>query len=323
MATKTIGTTGRDYSTVAAWIVYLEALTFSGDEVGEMYADSEFTTTAATVFSTAIDNTGAQKVILRPATGQGFADHANKATNAQRYNASNGVGIRMTSGSPNLLTIQIPRVELVGLQLKKDSHYNVIVDYATATNHGQLIDRCIIQGLGGIGIRWKGDGEIRSSLIIYNGTTSGANAVILANDTVTVRNSTIVRSAAAGSSVGVLRTYSTATLKNTAVFGFNTNFSGTLSGNNNAADSAISFGTSNQASLTYSSQFEAIGSGSEDYRYKVDNSGALDGNGANADKASVDIVNRSRPDPPAIGSWDSGAAPAAPARIVGGFMMGG
>jgi hypothetical protein len=314
MATKTIGTAGRDFSTEAAWIVYLEALTFSGDEVGDMYADSEFTTTAATVFSTAIDNTGVQKVILRAAPGQGFGDHASKTTNALRYNASNGVGIRLTSGSSNHITIQIPRVELVGLQIKKDSHYSVIIDYATATNHGQLIDRCIVQGLGDIGIRWKGNGEISSSLLLYNGTTSAVNALLLANDTVTVRNSTIARSASAGSSIGVLRTYSTATLKNTAVFGFNTNFSGTISGNNNAADSAIGFGSSNQASLTYGSQFEAISSGSEDYRFKVDLSGSLDGNGANADKAALDIIGQTRGNPPAIGAWDVAAAAAAALR---------
>jgi hypothetical protein len=321
MATKTIGSGGgRDYSTVAAWITYLEALTFSGDEIGECYNDSEFVTSAELVFDSDIDNTGSQKVILRPASGQGFADHASAATNALRYNASNGVGIRITSGVDSVIKASIPRFEIYGMQLKKDTAYLSVLwtNGDGSSNTGVIVERCIIQGVGGRGVSWNATGEIRSTLILHNGANPGVDSSL---GSLTMKNCTIVRSAAAATT-GINRVYATTVIKNCAVFGFSTNFAGTISGNNNASDGSISFGSGNQASLTYASQFQVITSGSEDFRAVT--SGSLDGNGANADAPTTDIINQTRPNPPAIGAWDfpSGGGGGGESYLISAMVFG-
>lgn len=315
MATKTIGTTGRDYSTIAAWITYLEALTFSGDETGQLFNDAEFTVTAALVFDGAnIDNTGAQKVILTTGTGQGFGDHANKATNALRYNASNGVGVRLTSGSVDLVTMSnsMARLEFRGIQFKKDTNYSYALNLISG-GAGLVVDRCIIEAAGGTSaLRLSpADGEIRSCLIRFETSGGAGPAVDSVNGTNNLRNCTIARStsAGAGSSVGVTRTYGTANCYNCAIFGFNAASSGTVGGDHNATNNASVPGTSGITSQTYANQFEVVTQSSADYRHKAGN--ALDGAGANANGFGIDIISRTRPATYAIGAWDTGVAPVA------------
>src|SRR5690606_36615708 len=92
--TVTVGTSGRDYSTLqAAWNAL--PATLDDDYVFELYADSEFTDGLSTV--SPARTMGAYTLTIRPAPGQGFRDHANRLTNALRYNASNGVGISTDS----------------------------------------------------------------------------------------------------------------------------------------------------------------------------------------------------------------------------------
>ena len=126
MATKSIGTTGRDYSTVALWLASLPA-TLTAAEVGECYNDSEFTEDID--LGAGITTTGFS-LTLRAAAGHGIADHAGKDTNAVFYDVTKGVGFRNGSTS-TLLTISSENTTVEGLQLFKDQSggygYYVIV----------------------------------------------------------------------------------------------------------------------------------------------------------------------------------------------------
>ena len=116
MATKSIGTTGRDYSTVALWLASLPA-TLTEAEIGECYNDSEFAENIA--LGAGITTSGSNTLTLRAAAGQGIADHADKDTNPLVYDQSKGVGFR-TTDAVILLNTSSANTVVEGLQFFKD-----------------------------------------------------------------------------------------------------------------------------------------------------------------------------------------------------------
>src|SRR5262245_48157291 len=120
-----IGTAGgRDFSTQPAWENALPANLVTADEehYGQLYNDSEFFTSAdANLIAIGGHTTDAtHRIILEPAPGQGFADHASAATNPLRYDQSKGVALRKTSGYNEAILIDAAQnwVVIRGLQVK-------------------------------------------------------------------------------------------------------------------------------------------------------------------------------------------------------------
>lgn len=97
MATKTLGLTGRDYSTLAAWASYVNALSLSANEILEVYNDGGAVADTTSVVVGGWTANGFS-VTMRPASGQGIKDNANKLTNALRWNASNGAALTTSIG---------------------------------------------------------------------------------------------------------------------------------------------------------------------------------------------------------------------------------
>src|SRR5262249_25313543 len=98
IVTKTIGTSGRDYSTVQAWEDALPAnlVTDGNSQVGQCFNDSEFTV-AGDILTISGETTDASHTItITTGSGQSFRDNAGVQTNALLYNVSNGVGLRAT-----------------------------------------------------------------------------------------------------------------------------------------------------------------------------------------------------------------------------------
>jgi hypothetical protein len=140
MATKTIGATGRDYSTHSAWITYLDALTFSGAEIGQAYNDGEFL--EGLNFVSGITN-GANRITLTAAAGQGFADHASKTTNALKYNVSNGAGVLgTTGGGGSTIIVDIAHLTITRMQFKRTANYNYLLEMTGGSSDGIFTD-CI------------------------------------------------------------------------------------------------------------------------------------------------------------------------------------
>lgn len=302
MVTKTIGTTSRDFSTVAAWIVYLEALTYVDDEIGEMYNDSIFGITAAIDFIDANIDQSTFSTILRAAPGESFNDHANKLTNALWANQSNGVLIERTSGTSDMFVSDLSKFEIEGLQIVKDTGYGDVIKWMTTASAGdKVVAGCIVQhnGTGTGRVARLRDTDIISSLLVCD---SGSSSTCLLSDYgtgVNIDGSALVRTETAGSTTALLEAGSgVITMRNSAAFGFNTLDTNNVTGDFNASDLAIGFGSNNQASKTYADQFEDITnnaaweSSTADFTPKT--TGALNGNGDSATLPTLDILEQTR-----------------------------
>lgn len=224
--TESIGTSARDYSTVAAWEAGISAdLVTDGDSyVGEMYNDSEFSTSS----STTIDGhtTGASNTItLTTAAGEGFADSLDISTGALRYDQSNGVGWDYTSAFTACLTVKDLYVTIDGLQIKC-SGTGTVADCISNNSSGNYgtVKNCILEpiehGIYGAGTT----GLVYENIAIYCRKAGGVgiaywnatvqNCIVVSDTGVTSTATGINRLGGSGSS----------TIKNVASLGFNTCF---------------------------------------------------------------------------------------------------
>jgi hypothetical protein len=285
--TKTIGTgVGRDYPDIASWLVDFAP----GGWIGVCENDSLFT--AGCNFSgqsTSITD----YIRLECAAGQSFRDGG--ASQALTYDASKGVAIDQNVPYASVFTVNELYVTLFGLQIKNSSNYGA-VENNTQFNTS-VIDSCILVNTSASGIstiRWR-YGIVVNSLVIYQGGASHG-AVELDYAVSTFVNCTIVNpSNVTAGNYGFPGGGSAASYNN-AVFGFGGFNQSTMTGSNNGSDKTIGFGTSNQASLTYTSQFVGTTTTSSDFRLQ---SGSALGAGAGADQTAynggVDIYGTARP----------------------------
>lgn len=313
MATKTIGSSSRDYATVALWISYLVGIgTLAAQEIGECYADSEFTTTATIDFTGFTPSSG-KEAILRPATGQGFKDNASVQTNALRYNASNGVAFRKTNGYNPVFTISVDYVLIRGLQIQHvgGGNNDITIYNASTTNTHSEVSRCILNTTSTANSRCATmrSGLFNANLVIMGRSGAGDGVNLDYAGTLVVIGNTVVRPSdktAAGD--GFSAASGSTTLTNNAIFGFtnSVNNTGRFAGSNNASDVAIGFGTSNQASKTYANQFVNTAVATADFKVK-DSSADIFNNGATSSTYdATDIVGTARPQSTSydIGCWE-------------------
>lgn len=322
--TFTVGTSSRDYSTLqAAWNA--TAATWVDDYIFELYNDSEFT--AGLVCSG--KTVGSFRLTIRPATGQGFRDNSNKTTNALRYNASNGVGIRAGVFLGGVIDIQqTMRLTLDGLQIKNTDSGGWPVKVSSGSPLITLTANFAeTNGAGGLG-----DFSNASTGAFYNNIvvcTSNTATGIRLNDLQPARGNTVVYIGSGTSSgTGIVGNWGACLSNSNAVFGFTTAHGtangGSWSGSsgNNATDlsSTGAGGSGNVTSLTFANQFTAVGTaGSEDLRLKAGNS--LSGAGVANANTTPDILGQTRASPPAIGAVEPIASvPAAPTGVTSGSV---
>lgn len=335
--TITVGNSTREYT---SWQLAVNSIPANISSTGsntpyivEGYNDSEFYTTTGGILChlSGITTDTTNTITLTAAPGQSFMDNANTQTNAMQYNASNGVGLRVNAGYSQVMFTEVPNVIISRLQMKLQSLGGAA--NCLQTDNNNYISNCILEQVNSTGAAVFKPGSLSSvvnTLIVAR--SSGTRGITAAYDTMTVANCTVVSpSDIANTTYGIAGLSETWKIVNTAVFGFGTNFytgSGTYSHClNNCSDQAISFGSGNQASKTYSSQFVGTTNATSDFRLKsgancVDN-GTADStdvpgpSGTTNITGAVDIVGTSRPQGSAwdIGAWElvegSGAAFAA------------
>lgn len=332
MATRTLGLTGRDYSTLAAWTSYVNALSLAAHEFLDAYNDG-----GAVVDTTQITVGGwtanGFTVTMRPASGQGFGDNASKLTNALRYNASNGAAFTNNVGYTDAYRLGSASLIVTGLQF--------IATASTAAStlkiwNGTTVNRCIFQRSSGAGYVVSQNGTnftINDSLLFHAGTGGGLQTT---ETGVAINGCTIATTG--GSGIGIAQTYSVnPVVRNTAVFGFSTDFQNTAGGGstNNATDK-VSFGgtgwgTSGQTGLS-SADFENVSSGTADWRIKS-GSTKLINTGAGSVGSGSDVVGTTRGATFDIGAWEfasgggsstaQGASLTAAVSMFGGSASGG
>lgn len=307
MATKSIGTSGRDYATLALYASYLDGLnTLSAAELGEVYNDGEITDTATVTF-TGFVTSSSNTVTIQPASGQGFKDAGGAASNPLRYTQANGAAFANSVAFGTCVNIQVDYITLKGLQFKGTSSDNegVIWQNDASLTHVTIRD-CILEmptNTNGayLGVLLFKSGTLENILAIQRGGSNG-----IAFDyagTVSATNCTIVRPSDITAARAAIRKESggTVTITNCAGFGFSNFSTGSgFSGSNNASDQTIGFGTSNQASKTYSSQFEVVTDSTRDFRAK--SGGDLINNGTTG--TTGDIIGQSANGTKDIGAWE-------------------
>lgn len=322
--THSIGSAGgRDYSDPQSWWDFaipsdLDAA--GNDYVGDCYNDAEFVESAvAGVLVMDGVTTGSHRVTLKCGAGQSFRDHAGKATNPQKYDTGVGVGFHATDHRAPAIDIRVPNIILQGLQLKGGRRAVVaypqsgcIFEYLICETEN---NQAVFEGV-------NNDSLIRNCLLIAR--SGGGDGLQLSNGGTAV-NCTIVRPTDWSSSgTGVIQRYGSGLVKNCTIFGFSASFDGNQSGSsaNNASDVAISIGSSNQASKTYASQFQAIGDATRDFRLK---SGAdcINAGVTDSTNAATDIIGTARPSGAAydIGCWEFVSGGGGPAVFANPFAL--
>jgi hypothetical protein len=319
--TKTIGSASRDYASVKAWVDACASTYPSGlvaaDVIwkGELYNDSEFGSVAyggdnSCIWAGTTITTDATRYLwLKCATGQSFQDHADDATLPLRYDQSKGVGFRVTGNYQEIIGAHssgtsTTKMVVEGIQMFYDSTYSS--NYYIPIQGGNLtLNGCLLQDLrtGGticVALSDNEDDVLINCVFVSRGSSFSGTYIRGGG---AIRNCTVVRpSDLGGGGEGIANNAGLYPLvKNCAVFGFTTPFAGTIasytSGSGNNASSVASGsipGSSNQASLTYTSQFEVTTDAARDWRAK--SGGSIIANGARDQTytADLDIIGASR-----------------------------
>lgn len=241
---------------------------------------------------------------VRPAAGQGFADHADKATNPLKYDQSKGVGINLNDPYSRVLDITEAYAEFEGIQVKTNGAVEgsaVRIDGDAVKLHGIIFEQTANKA--GILIAGMAGPELVNSLIIqsHEFMTGPSNAVGLSYATGAriIGNTFVRRSDATSEGTAIHRGSSSGTLvRNNAVFGYATAFnvnggSWDAASGYNATDAGSAPGSNNQLSLTFTSQFESTTS-TQDWRVKAGS--ALIGAGTRDQiyTGDLDILKRAR-----------------------------
>lgn len=310
---KTIGSSGRDYSTVQAWEDALPAnlVTDGNSQEGRCYNDSEFSVAGPVVTFSGCTTDATHGILLTTGAGQSFRDNQ---PNALRYNQAVGVGLKCTAAYNDAVQVFGTDITIRGLQISNvggggsDRGINVPNFVGAST----VIEDCIVENDGqatatsndsGVALLLK-DGTCRNCLLISTSFGDGVNFGYASGKSITFVNNTVIATIAFGTR-GAFGIYNgTVNVVNCAFFNFAFAFSGggTLGGSNNCSDLAISFGTSNQSSKFIVNQFvdQFL-----DFRLKV-GADCLDTGVADSVNAAFDIVGTSRPQGAAydIGCWE-------------------
>ena len=316
--TKTIGSTG-DYSTLQAWEDACPANLVTADEIWRGECQNQTFSSSSRLLTVSGQTTDATRyIVLSTASGASFADNANKLTNALRYNESNGAAISFTGFYDHGVVVSTPYTVIEKLQIKTTqlSSYSGITFDGASCLASQLLVQYAGSGNGSPGIGMANGGVARNCISHTSSTVTYSPGFKALNGTVSFYNCLAIIPSNIGSAGGVAfqTSYSSAVVQNCAGLGqaaFSGSYGGSPSftGNNNASTTTISFGTSNQASLTFADQIEEPDATTGlDCRTKagaalIDNGADLSGSGV-----TTDIVGTARGATYDIGVWEYAAA---------------
>lgn len=293
---STIGTASRNYSTIAAWAAGLPAnlVTAGNSYEGDCYNDSEFVSSSQVLNLTGHTTDASHTILLTTGAGQSFRDNANVQTNALAYNASNGVGIRVTGSYLTAITVANSYTTVSNLQI------SAIVSPAVAlqfTANNCAVSNCVISGNSGTAALLVSGSTPVSNCLITNRHSSGD--IIGSDNGNSVYFCTMVAPTGVGAAIaaGIGSTHGSSALENCAIFGCTAVGSGTNTYTTCMTD--VASPPTGCTQVTYANQFVST---ANDWREKT---GAnLHGAGtADATHGAVDIAGTARPQG---GNWDIG-----------------
>lgn len=326
--TKTIGNATRDYTTIQAWADACPSNLVTVDQIweGHLYpegpgADGEWAYSSA-AFVCSFGNVwcdATRYLKLRAAPGHAWYEHAQVNQRAFRYDRTMGVAVRHHTSNYYgcFATTASIRIHVDGIQMAKDNSIGSGVIWQNSSAGSYLrMTNCIGWSNTYTNLQvhsWYGV-AINSLFYFDKDLTaiSFVNAYEATSSAPTLVNCTIVCTGGSSTHAAVSNGYNTQSyIKNCAVFGFSdfvdtdANFDSTNSTHNATNLSSTGLGSSNQTSLTASSQFISVTTGAEDFRIRAD--GALDGNGTRAQTytSDLDAMGRARStSAPSIGAFE-------------------
>jgi hypothetical protein len=310
--TKSVGATGRDYSTLALAIAALPSNLVTADQqwTFELYADAEFTSTSAYLID-GITVDATRYIEITAAAGQSFQDNASVRTNALRYNAANGVALRQTSNYVTMFDVRVGYVRMSRLQIYQQGGAGAVIsnnsiDVTNATLADLLIET---ENIGGAFAAVQTASSTLTNVLVYARGNTGQGAFGRYNGGNTYYHcAAILDSNDAASGMGFRSNYATSTYCNCASFGFSTAAGNADAASRNCATDLASFGSGSGhvTSVSYSATTpftNAASGGSQDLSAVA--STALDATGYDdTASAPTDITKSTRPTTPTIGPWE-------------------
>ena len=302
--TKTIGT-GGDYTTLQAWEDASPANLVTSDQIwrGECF-NQEFFSSSASLLSVSGSTTDATRYKeLTTYAGASFVDNASVQTNALRYNASNGAGIRNSYAWGGPVSVNESYFRISKLQIAAG---NAVGFNGTATT-GLVIDKCIFENssTGNEPLKTYGVCTVKNSLIVGRSTGSLAK---LDNGT-NVYNCTFARTGSSTSNI-FTGNYSTSALENCAFFGGATTLaSGSTTRTYTTCYTDTASPPSGCTTVAYDtstgSGFENKTDATRDFRIKS-GSALIDVGTTDSTNGPNDIVGTARPQSSAydVGAWE-------------------
>ena len=303
LITKHIGSaypTGRDYATIQDFIAAIPSDLVAADEawLGLLYNDSEFTITAEL---TCTKTTSATCYVeMRPASGEGFAEHASHLTNPLKYDQSKGVGIHFNlDWTPGFSFNGTNHLTISGVQARSTTSYIERVFDVKGAN-SRLARSLIEMKSDHTVISVDGGGLVENNIIIYTSGAPTTSSINLGWDSATANNNTFYVSA--GGATKAIKGYSATSAKNNLLIGYNSNAIICASASNTATTAAADLGSGNVYSITAADVVENATYATLDLRTK---SGAVTiGAGATGTGVTLDILGQTRASPPGIGAHE-------------------
>lgn len=305
---STIGT-GGTYTTLADWYASIPSNLVTADQVhrGKVLNQELVMTTTLTISGKTTDAT--RYIELTTDTGASFMDHANKATNPLRYNASVGAAIR-SSGAGGTINVQQSYTRISNLQIS-NTNTGSTAQPAFFTNGAGTTVRVSNLIVEGSGINTAVKGVFRVTLT--GSIVSNCVAIQLKNDVlamiggvangVQVSNCTFV-SLGTTVNVGFQTANAASVWKNVYVGGATAPEDGTVASTKTNCYSSVAATGYSVAALS-TATFENVTSGSQDLRLKSGSS-LINAGTTDATNAPADIIGTARPQGAAydVGAWE-------------------
>lgn len=250
----------------------LEACTIEGTIWAGQGKNQEFTGSSPLLNITGITTNSSNYITVGCESGASFNANANKLTNALIYNASNGCGIRGSSGgSTAVVTIAACDYTVFdGLQIKCDSGVGLPSFTQTGTGPNVVIKNSIVQATPSSNQVMSLNGGLAVNCLIVNDSSAGGGIGDSGNASA-YRNCTSAATASASGNA-YSKNYDSPTVKNSSGFGFGgfaPGGGGSFSGSSdyNLTDkSTASGGAHDIKSKTFSNQFVST---TNDFRPKA------------------------------------------------------
>lgn len=313
--TITVGSNGRQYTALQAAldsVTNKDLVSSDVDLVLELWPDSEFTLATMMLDITGFTTDATRRITIRPAAGKAYYQHANALTNPLRYNAANGVALKMTGSYATVIRSNAPYTVVEGLQILC-TQYSAIPIQLYGNNSDSrlnLID-CKPRPQDAA-LNLPSAGKARSNTLIVRQASS--SPLRFQNNCV-VENNTIISLGVAGTDGMRHEGNGAATVRNNAVFGFTNVITAPVAGASMNADgyyatnnATVAFGaTGSLTNLVAADQFQDVGTATPDLRLKSTSSLVNSGTTSTATSSASGLA---RPSGASfdIGAWEYPAA---------------